>query len=48
MMDECNSGQLQFTSLGRRKVIARFDGGHLASDADGLPLREVDSRLGLL
>ena len=48
MMTECNLGQLEFASLGRRKVTARFDGGHLTSDAGGLLLSETDARLGLL
>ncbi|MDE2936721.1 MAG: transposase, partial [Chloroflexota bacterium] len=48
MMTECNRQQLHFSSLGRRKVTARFDGGHLTSDAGGLLLSEVDKRLGML
>lgn len=48
MMTECNSRQLHFTSLGRRRVTARFDGGHLTSDAGGPLLAEMDRRLGML
>ena len=38
---------LSFSSLGRRRIVADFDGGRLTSDAGGLLLREVDRRLGL-
>jgi len=34
--------------LGRRKVAGCFDGGRITSDAGGLLLREVDSRIGLM
>ena len=47
MMTECNSRQLHFSNSGRRKVTARFDGGHLTSDAGGLLVCETDKRLGL-
>lgn len=40
--------QLHFAKLGRRRVIARFDGGRPTSDASGVLLREVDKLLGLL
>ena len=48
MMTECNQQQLQFWGLGRRRITAKFDGGHLTSDGGGLLLREVDQRIGLL
>ena len=48
MMTECNRRQLEFSSLGRRKVTVDFDAGHLSSDAGGVLLREVDQRIGLL
>ncbi len=47
MMTECNRQQLEFRGLGRRRVTAKFDGGHLTSDGGGVLLREVDARLGL-
>ena len=48
MMTECNFRQLHFSSLGRRQVTAKFDGGYLTSDAGGLLLSETDARMGLL
>jgi hypothetical protein len=46
-MTECNRSLIQFSSLARRSVEARFDGGSLTSDAGALLLREADRRLGL-
>ena len=48
MMTECNQQQLQFSNFGRRRITAKFDGGHLTSDGGGVLLREVDQRIGLL
>ena len=48
MMTECKRQQLEFSSVGRRKVTASFDGGHLTSDGGGVLLGEVDKRIGLL
>lgn len=42
MKTECNVSQLEFQGLGRRKVVADFEGGHLSSDGGALLLREVD------
>ena len=42
METECAGEQLAFEGLGRRKVIGRFDGGRLSSDAGGVLLRETD------
>jgi hypothetical protein len=36
---------LEFQGLGRRKVQAAFDGGHISSDGGALLLRELDTRL---
>jgi hypothetical protein len=47
-MTECNSQPLQFSSLGRRPVLADFAGGSITSDAGALLLREADRRLGLV
>jgi len=41
---ECNGAQLSFQALGRREVVARFDGGQLSSDGGGLLLRETERR----
>jgi hypothetical protein len=47
-MTQCTTNPLAFSSLGRRKIVADFQGGDLTGDG-GLPLlREVDRRLGLL
>ena len=47
-MTECNGVPLLFSSLGRKKIVADFDGGDLTSDG-GLPLlREVDKKIGLI
>ena len=44
MGTECITEQMEFQQLGRRRVIGRFDGGRISSDAGGLLLREVESR----
>ena len=46
-MAECNRKLLSFSSLNRRGIVARFDGGRLTSDAGALLLREADRRTGL-
>ena len=46
-MTECNRSSILFSSLGRRSIEARFDGGSLTSDAGALLLREADRRLGV-
>jgi len=47
-MTECSGAQLEFHSLGKRAVQARFDGGHISSDGGALLLREVEKRTGIL
>ena len=47
-MTDCNSNQLLFASLGRKKIQADFNGGSLTSDAGALLLRELDTRMGLV
>ena len=47
-MTECNDPPLLFSSLGRQKIVADFNGGMLTSDAGGLLLREVERRIGLI
>ena len=39
-MIECNTNRLEFHGLGRREVVAQFDGGPITSDAGGLLLRD--------
>ncbi len=46
-MTECNRKSLSFSTLGRQKIMANFNGGRLTCDAGGLLLREVDRRLSL-
>jgi hypothetical protein len=48
METQCTPTQLEFHSLGRRKVVGRFDGGNITSDAGGLLLRETEERTGIL
>jgi len=38
---DCNSPAIAFTPLGRRQLLAQFDGGRITSDAGVLLLREV-------
>jgi len=47
-MTECNCKPIEFSSLGRRHVVADFSGGAITSDAGALLLREVDRKLGLI
>ncbi len=47
MQTECTRTQLEFQGLGRRKVVAAFDGGHISSDGGALLLRETDARFGI-
>jgi len=44
---QCKPEQIEFQGLGRRKVQAAFDGGHISSDGGALLLREVDRRFGI-
>lgn len=48
MQTECTPKQLEFQGLGRRQVVARFNGGSISSDGGGLLLREVDQRARIL
>ena len=48
MPTDCNVETLHFTGLGRRKVVAKFDGGRMSSDAGALLLREVNERCDLM
>ncbi len=48
MDTHCNSDKLDFQSCGSRDVTARFDGGHITSDAGVLLLRELERRFGLI
>ena len=48
METQCITDRLCFQPLGRREVLAAFDGGTISSDAGGLLLREVEKRTGIL
>jgi len=48
MTTECNQSSFEFHSLNQRKVIAKFDGGNITSDAGILLLREIEKRTGLI
>ena len=48
MQTQCKASQLQFQGLGRRQIVASFDGGRLSSDGGLLLLREVATATGLL
>jgi hypothetical protein len=45
---QCGTKQLVFQGLGRRNVVADFDGGTITSDAGALLLREIDLQNGIL
>ena len=48
MTTECSQSSFEFHSLNQRKVIAKFDGGNITSEAGILLLREVEKRTGLI
>ncbi len=48
MKTECQRNGFEFQPLGRRDVVAKFDGGAITSDAGGILLRELESRTGIL
>lgn len=47
-MTECIQRTFAFQDLGRRKVIADFQGGNLSADGGVLLLREIDGRTGMI
>src|SRR2546422_2680383 len=48
MQTECTQVSFRFLPVSQRDVVARFDGGSIASDGGGLLLREVERRTGIL
>jgi hypothetical protein len=48
MPTQCNAEQLEFSCIGRRRVVAAFDGGTVSSDAGALLLQRTDQAIGLL
>jgi len=48
MTTQCTQTSFGFHDLGRREVVARFDGGNITSDAGGLLLRETERLTGII
>ena len=48
MQEQWLSEQLTFQELGKRTVVANFDGGTITSDAGALLLREVEAARGII
>jgi hypothetical protein len=48
MHTQCTAEQLEFSSVGRREVVAAFDGGTVSSDAGALLLGRADAAIGLI
>lgn len=48
MFAQCNQQSFGFHPLGRRNVVAHFDGGRISSDAGGLLLRETERITGIV
>ena len=47
-MTERNPETISFSSLGRKLILADFNGGKITSDTGALLLRQVDKRIGLI
>lgn len=48
MKTQCTSPSLPFQASIRRDIVARFDGGAISSDGDGLLLKQVECRTGIV
>ena len=48
MQTQCNAEQLQFFKVGRRAVVAAFDGGRVSSGAGAVLLGKADAAIGLI
>jgi len=48
MRTHCSTNSAQFQPLGKRKVVAKFDGGAISSDAGALLLRECEALTGII
>jgi hypothetical protein len=48
MKTQCSAKLLEIHPLGKRKIVARFDGGAITSDAGGLLLRGVEKATGII
>jgi Transposase DDE domain group 1 len=47
-MTECNQSSFEFTGIGKREIVARFDGGTISTDGGAFLLRQTDQHLNLL
>ena len=45
---QCNAAYLDFPALGRRELVADFDGGDITSDGGALLLRETEPTAGII
>lgn len=48
MQTHCSTKSVEFHPLGARKIVARFDGGAITSDAGALLLRECEAGTGIV
>ncbi len=48
METQCTQQSFGFQPLGRRDVVARFDGGRVTSDGGGILLRQIEERFGFI
>jgi len=48
MQTECTPRLFEFEAVGRRSIVAGFDGGNITSNAGALLLRQVDRGVGLV
>jgi hypothetical protein len=48
MTTECNAAYLDFPTLGRRQVLADFDGGDISTDGGALLLRKAEQLTGII
>ena len=48
METECNTAYLDFPMVGRRELVAGFDGGDITSDGGALLLRKVEQLTGVI
>ncbi len=48
MKTECSDDRFSCKFLGRRGVVARFDGGDITSDGGAILLRELEAKTGII
>ena len=48
METQCNQQSFGFHPIGRREIVAKFDGGRMTSDGGGLLLRETERLTGII